>query len=87
MVSMLSSSVVDCGSEPWSGQIKDCKIGICCFSPIHMALSSKSIDWSPREGLGSHYQFIPVTFLCLNTQARTWISSIICCGPFLCSVT
>jgi hypothetical protein len=32
MVSVLASSVVDHGFEPRSGQTKDYKIGICCFS-------------------------------------------------------
>ena len=32
MVSVLASSVVDCGFEPYSGQTKDYEIGICCFS-------------------------------------------------------
>ena len=32
MVSVLASSAVDRGFEPWSGQTKDYKIGICCFS-------------------------------------------------------
>jgi hypothetical protein len=32
MVSVLASSAVDHGFEPQSGQTKDCKIGICCFS-------------------------------------------------------
>ena len=44
-VSMLASSVVDRGFEPWSGQTKDYKIGICCFSARHAALRSKSKDW------------------------------------------
>ena len=35
MVSMLASSAVHCGFEPRSGQIKDYKIGICCFSAKH----------------------------------------------------
>jgi hypothetical protein len=38
MVSMLSSSAVDRGFEPWSGQTKDYEIGICWFSPKHTAL-------------------------------------------------
>jgi len=45
MVSFFALSVVDHGFEPWSGQAKDCKIGICCFSAKHAALRSKSIDW------------------------------------------
>jgi hypothetical protein len=35
MVSVLGSSVVDCGFEPRSGQTKDYEIGICCFSAKH----------------------------------------------------
>jgi hypothetical protein len=45
MVSMLASSEVDCGFEPRSGQTKDYKIGICCFSAKHAALRRKSKDW------------------------------------------
>ena len=35
MVCMLTSSVVDRGFEPRSGQTNDYKIGICCFSAKH----------------------------------------------------
>jgi len=46
MVSVLSSSVVDRGSQPRLGQTKDYKIGICCFSIQHVALRSTSkTDW------------------------------------------
>jgi hypothetical protein len=45
MVSVLASSAVDRGFEPRSGQTKDYKIGICCFSAKHEALRSKSKDW------------------------------------------
>ena len=38
MVGVLASSVVDGGFEPRSGQTKDYKIGICCFSARHAAL-------------------------------------------------
>jgi hypothetical protein len=34
MVSMVASSAVGRGFEPWSGQTKDYKIGICYFSAI-----------------------------------------------------
>ena len=44
MVSVLASSVVDRGFEPRSGQTKDYKIGICCFSANHTELMSKTID-------------------------------------------
>jgi hypothetical protein len=40
MVSTHTSSVVDRGFEPRSGQTKNYKIGICCFSAKHTALSS-----------------------------------------------
>ena len=45
MVSMLASSGVYRGFEPRSDQIKDYKIGICCFSTKHAALRRKSKDW------------------------------------------
>ena len=38
IVSMLTSSAVDRWFEPRSGQFKDYKIGICCFSTKHAAL-------------------------------------------------
>jgi hypothetical protein len=34
MISMLASNAIDCEFKPWSGQTKDNKIGICCFSDI-----------------------------------------------------
>ena len=49
MVSVLALSAVGRGFEPWSGQTKDYKIGICCFSTKHAALSSKSKDWLARK--------------------------------------
>jgi hypothetical protein len=44
MDSVLASNVVDRGFEPWSGQIKDYKIGICCFSSKHASLKRKIKD-------------------------------------------
>ena len=49
MVSVLTSSAVDSGFEPRSGQTKDYKIGICCFSAKHVALRRKSKDWLARN--------------------------------------
>ena len=50
MVSMLASSTVDRAFEPPStGQTKDNKIGICCFSAKHAALMRKSRDWLVRN--------------------------------------
>ena len=49
MVCVLASSVIDRGFEPWSGQTKDYKVGICCFSAKHAALRRKSKDWLARN--------------------------------------
>jgi hypothetical protein len=49
MVSMLASSAVDFGFEPRSGQTKNYKIGICCFSAKHAAFRSKSKGWLDRN--------------------------------------
>ena len=49
IVIVLASSVVDHGFEPRSGQTKDYKIGICCFSTKHTALRRKSKDWLTRN--------------------------------------
>jgi hypothetical protein len=49
MVSVLASSAVDRGFEPRSGQTKDYKIGICCFSAKHAALRRKNKDWMARN--------------------------------------
>jgi hypothetical protein len=36
---------VDCGFKTRSGQTKDYKIGICCFSAKHATLRRKCKDW------------------------------------------
>ena len=46
---MLTSSVVDRGFEPRSGQTKDYKIGIYCFSAKHAAVKSNNKDWLARN--------------------------------------
>jgi hypothetical protein len=38
MVSVLASSAIDCGYELRSGQTKECKIGMCCFSAKNASL-------------------------------------------------
>jgi hypothetical protein len=48
MVRVFVSSVVDRGFEP--GRVKpNIKIGICCFSAKHAALTRKSKDWLARN--------------------------------------
>jgi hypothetical protein len=49
MISVLSSSAVDHGFERRSGQTKDFKIGICCFSAKHAALRRMNKDWLARN--------------------------------------
>ena len=49
MVSVLASSAVDRGFENRSGQIKDYKVGVCCFSVKHTALRRKNKDWFSRN--------------------------------------
>jgi hypothetical protein len=45
MVNVLTSSEVDRGFNPCSGQTKNYKIGICCFSAKHATLTRKNKDW------------------------------------------
>ena len=49
MISVLASSAVDRGFEPWSSETKYYAIGICCFSAKHAALRRKSKDWLARN--------------------------------------
>jgi hypothetical protein len=49
MVIVLDSIAVDRGFDPRSGQIKDYKIGICCFPSKHAALKRKSKDLVDSE--------------------------------------
>ena len=49
MVSVLASSGVDRGFQPQSGQTKEYKIDLCCFSAKHAALRRKSKGWLARN--------------------------------------
>ena len=50
MVSVFSSSAVDCGFEPWSDQTKVYGISICCLSDKHIARLTRNpnnvSEWS-----------------------------------------
>jgi hypothetical protein len=48
MCSLLASNAVDSEFEPQSGQTKDYRIGICCFSVKHESLKGKSKNWLAR---------------------------------------
>ena len=71
MISILASSVVDRGFEPRSGQTKDYKVVICCFSTKHAALRSKSKDWLAR------YQNNVSEWSNMSTQGRLFQLAII----------
>jgi hypothetical protein len=45
MARVFAPSDVDHAFEPRSGQTKEYKIGICCYSAKHAALKNKSKDW------------------------------------------
>jgi hypothetical protein len=49
--------------EPQSGQTKDYKIGICCFSAKHAALQSKSKDWLDQNRDKMLCQWSDMSFL------------------------
>ena len=49
MGSVLALSAVDRGFESRSGQTKDYKIGICCFSAKYPTLRRKNKDWLARN--------------------------------------
>ena len=49
MVGVLASNAVDRVFEPRSGQTKDYKTGICCFSAKHAELRRKIKDWLVRN--------------------------------------
>ena len=49
MSRVLASSAIGSRFEPRSGQTKDYKIGICCFSAKHAVLRSKSKDGLTRN--------------------------------------
>jgi hypothetical protein len=42
---MLTASAADRGFESQSGQTKDYRISICCFTAKHTTLRSKNKDW------------------------------------------
>jgi hypothetical protein len=54
---MLTSSAIDHGFESWSGQTKDQKIGICCFSAEHAALGRNLSEWGGMSFLGLLFQW------------------------------
>jgi hypothetical protein len=45
IVGVLASNVIVRWTKPRSGQTKDYKIGVCCFTTKHSVLRSKNKDW------------------------------------------
>ena len=75
MVSVLASSAIDCGYEPWSCQTKDYKIGICCFSSKNAALRGNSRDWLSRnQNNVSEWSDISTQWLLLAHLAKDNVS-------------
>jgi hypothetical protein len=68
MVSVLASSEVDRGFEPQSGQTKDYKIGICCYSAKHAALRRKSKDWLALNHNNMLFQWARIPFNCRHEE-------------------
>ena len=60
MTKVLALIAVDRGFDPRSGQTKDYKIGICCFSVKHSALRRKSKDFGNRIMSPSGVTCLPV---------------------------
>ena len=80
MVSVLASSAVVSGFVSRSGQTKDYKIGICCFSAKqHAALRRKSKDWLDRNQdcvlVGRH--IYPVPFYQLASTIKIQLSVLV----------
>jgi hypothetical protein len=76
MVRMLSSSTVDRVFDPWSGQTKVYKMGICCFLAKHAELRRKSkgtTDHGQATGKLYHLRLrVECTLFCnLQSRART----------------
>ena len=75
MVSVLASRAIDCRYESRSGQTKEYKIGICCFSAKNAALRRKSKDWLARnQNNVSEWSDISTRLLSLAHLAKSNVS-------------
>jgi hypothetical protein len=75
MVSVLASSAIDCGYEPRSGQTKEYKFGICCFSAKKASLRRNSKDWLARnQNNVSEWSDISTRWLLLAHLAKCNVS-------------
>ena len=71
MVSVLTSSAVNCGFKPHSGQTKDYKISICYFYAKHTALRRKSKDWlAQNQNNVSEWDDMSIHGLCFSELAQ-----------------
>jgi hypothetical protein len=72
MVRVLSLCAIDRGFKPLSGQAKDYKIDISCFSAKHTALRSKNKDWMLRIRItclsGATAEYLLTSLKHYNTQ-------------------
>jgi hypothetical protein len=85
MVSVLASSAIYCGYEPRSGQTKEYKIGICCFSSKNSSLRRKSKDWLARnQNNVSEWSDISTRWLLLADLAKGNVSFYNHLAPVVC---
>ena len=86
MFGVLASSAIDGGFDPLSGQTKDYKFGICCFSAKHAALRSRSKDWLDRERHVYPQTVVSVSYHYKNPTQRVGLvqsrsSNVTCSRP------
>ena len=75
---MLASSTVDCELESRSGQTKDYKTGICCFSAKHAALRRKIKDRLTRNRKMCPSGTTCLTVECCFSEVAVEISNSAC---------
>ena len=85
MVSVLASREIDCGYELLSCQIKEYKLGVCCFSAKNAALGRKSKDWMAlNQNNVSEWRDISTQSLLLAHLAKGNVSFYHHLAPVVC---
>jgi hypothetical protein len=95
MVSVLASSAVDREFEHRSGQTKNYKIGICCFSAKHAALRRMTKDWLARNQNNvytwgehaNHYGYFTGRRQSTKPNVNRWLSVVFFLEKNLCKET
>jgi hypothetical protein len=85
MVSVLASSAINCGCELRSGQTREYKIGICCFSAKNASLRWRSKDWLARnQNNVSEWSYISTRWLLLVHLAKGNVTFYHHLAPVVC---